>query len=99
MKVTFEDFCNRVKEDTEKTESKADQYRSAVKYFNEVHEAGSTVSLNESFTPFQNGVLSFLNEKFEKRDSFFSKDIKVLFKSKVSDFRYGYNYAAKVGLH
>ena len=100
MEVTFDDFCNRVKEDTEKTTTKVEQYRAAVKYFNEIHESGSTVSFNETFTPFQNGVLNFLNEKFEKQVEkkalYTVKDLKLLFISKDSDFRYGYNYARKV---
>lgn len=91
MKVTFEDFCERVKEDTEKITPKVDQYRAVVKYFNTVHEVGNTVPFNESFTDFQNGVLHFLNEKFEKQ-----VELKALFASKRSDFKYGYNYAKKV---
>lgn len=95
MKITFDDFCNRVKEDTEKTTTKVEQYRAAVKYFNEVHEAGDIVYFNETFTPFQNGVLNFLNEKFEieKQKEYTTNDVKMLF---ASDFKYGYNYARKV---
>lgn len=95
MEITFNDFCNRVKEDTEETVPKVDQYREAVKYFNKVHETGGTVSFSEAFTPFQNGVLEFLNEKFEKKVAYSVKDPKVLFVGKYSDFRYGYNYAKK----
>lgn len=96
MEITFKDFCERVKKDTEKTTSKSDQYRAAVKYFQEVHETGSIVSFNETFTSFQNGVLNFLNEKFEKQNTFTAKDLKTLLTGKYSDFSYGYNYAKKV---
>lgn len=94
MEITFEDFCNKVKEDTEKTMSKSDQYKAAVDYFNKVHEAGNIVLHNESFTSFQNGVLDFLNILFE---SHFEYPLESLFETKRdSDFRYGYNYARKV---
>lgn len=92
MEITFDDFCNRVKEDTEKTASKYEQYKAVVKYFNDLHEAGSTVPVNEAFTDFQKGVLLFLNEKFEK---YSVKDLNELFKTRSSDSRYGYNYARK----
>lgn len=107
MEVTLNNFCNRVVEDTEKTVSKSKQYKAAVKYFNEMHEAGNIVPYYEAFTPFQNGVLLFLNGKFERQA--FDSDLEKLseepkalvelnekFKIDSSDCRYGYNYARKV---
>lgn len=79
MEVTLDEFRKRVREDTERTVSRYDQYIAAVEYFNTVHEAGSIVPFNESFTAFQNGVLNFLNGKFEGRDNFTINDLRALF--------------------
>lgn len=79
MEVTLDEFRKRVREDTERTVSRHDQYIAAVEYFNELYEVGSIVPFNEAFTAFQNGVLDFLNEKFEKQGNFTINDIRALF--------------------
>lgn len=94
MKVTFNDFCERVKKDTEKTVSLKEQYNAVAEFINSL-EFPEDIYVPEYFTDFQFGAL----EGFIERKCGIA-GLKILFKGFAGRDRqavtHGLNYTRKV---
>lgn len=94
MEITFKDFCERVKKDTEKTVSLKEQYNAVVEFINSL-ESPEDVYVPEHFTDFQFGAL----EGFIERKCGIA-GLKILFKGFAGRNKqavtHGLNYARKV---